>query len=121
MPFEYILADLLARNEDAVGTLFVDESGEAVDMAYTDLTPYQLKVVGAYLSIYLRQVERLSEEADLGTPHQMHIAKNGMHIYAVALPEGYCLAMVQRRPALVAKAQRSLEDAAQLVRKELFD
>lgn len=120
MPFQYILTDLLARNEHAVGVLFVDETGEAVDMAFSDLTPYQLKVVGAYLGIYLRQLERLVAEVDLGEPKLMHIAKDALHIYAVPLPDGYFLAMVQRRPALVAQARRTLEDAAWQVRKVLF-
>ncbi|MCB1056658.1 MAG: hypothetical protein KDD11_14245 [Acidobacteria bacterium] len=121
MPFQYILADLLARNENAIGVLFVDESGEAVDMAYNDLTPYQLKVVGAYLGIYLRQLERLVAEGDLGEPRLMHIAKDSMHIYAVPLPDGYFLAMVQRRPGMVAHARHTLEDAALQVRKALFE
>ena len=59
MPFQYILANLLAQNDGAIGALFLDESGETIDLACADLTPFQLRIVGAYVGIYLRQMERV--------------------------------------------------------------
>ena len=120
MPFEYILNDLLVRNEQAVGALFLDESGEAVDVACADLTPYQLRIVGAYLGIYLRQLHKLTEATGLGEPEMLHISKDELHIYAVPLREGYCLSLIQRSPSLVASARRSLENARRLMHEELF-
>lgn len=54
MPFQYILANLLAHNDGAVGVLFLDDTGETVDFACSDYSPYQMRVVGAYVGIYLR-------------------------------------------------------------------
>ena len=33
MPFQYVLANLLAKNEGAVGVLFLDDSGETIDLS----------------------------------------------------------------------------------------
>jgi hypothetical protein len=120
MPFEYILADLLARNDGAVGVLFLDESGETVDLVCTDFNPHQLRVVGAYVGIYLRQARELMGEAADGPPRWLHIEKDALHIYVVPLPDGYYVVLVQRAPALVARARESLATACEQLERELF-
>lgn len=119
--FDYVLANLLANNEQAVGALFLDDSGETVGMACADFTPYQMRIVGAYLGIYLRQLDRFFGGTALGQPQLIHIEKRGLHIHALPLPDGYYVALIQRRPALVARARAALEDAGQQLRSELFD
>jgi len=119
--FDYVLANLLANNEHAVGALFLDDSGETVGMACADFTPYQMRVVGAYLGIYLRQLDRFFDNTALGVPELIHIEKDGLHIHALSLPDGYYLALIQRRPAQVARARAALHDAGQQLRHELFD
>jgi len=117
MPFHYVLGNLLARNEGAVGVLFLDDTGETIDLACSDFSPYQARVTGAYLGIYLRQLERFLATSELGAPRLVHVEKEGLHLYAQALPDGYYLVLVQRQPAVVARARQSLDDAcAQLVR-----
>jgi hypothetical protein len=54
--FQFVLANLLANNQDCLGVLFLDGSGETVDMACAGLSPYEMRVLGAYLGIYLRQM-----------------------------------------------------------------
>lgn len=120
MPIHYILANLLADNDRAVGALFLDESGETVDLACADFTPYQVRVVGAYLGIYLRQLEGVSERTMIGEPRSIHIEKDEIHIFARALSEGYYVALLQRRPGLVGQAERSLARAAEELEREFF-
>jgi hypothetical protein len=120
LPYHYILGNLLSRNDGAVGVLFLDDSGETVDLACSEYTPYQMRVVGAYFGIYLRQLERFLAGADLGVPRLVHVEKDALHFHAMALPEGYYLVLVQRQPALVALARESLIDAADHLRRELF-
>ena len=120
MPFEYILGNLLARNEGAIGALFFDDSGETVDLACSESSPTQIRIVGAYIGIYLRQLERLTAGTDLGEPEVLHVAHQGLNIFATPVEEGYCLALIQRHPALVATARRSLLTAANEIRRELF-
>ncbi|MEO8504329.1 MAG: hypothetical protein ABI609_10575 [Acidobacteriota bacterium] len=119
--FDYVLANLLANNEHAVGALFLDDSGETVGMACADFTPYQMRIVGAYLGIYLRQLDRFFDGAALGSAKLIHIEKQGLHIHALLLPDGYYLALIQRRPSLVARARAALADAGSQLRRELFD
>lgn len=120
MPFEYILANLLAENDGAVGVLFLDDSGETVDLACSEFSPYQMRVVGAYVGIYLRQTERYLDSSELGRPLWLHIEKDNLHLYAMPLPEGYYLVLVQRRPALAGRTRRSMKKACDLLHHELF-
>ncbi len=118
--FQYVLANLIANNDDCLGVLFLDAGGETVDLASSGLAPYEMRVLGAYLGIYLRQLEKVFAHNHLGEPHLVHIEKSAVHIYAVPLPDGYYLAMVQRQPALVARARASLEEAVRQLSRELF-
>ncbi|HEX5761163.1 MAG TPA: hypothetical protein VF121_18410 [Thermoanaerobaculia bacterium] len=120
MAFGYVLANLLADNDRAAGALFLDPSGETVEYACAAFAPYDLRVLGAYLGIYLRQLERLLAGNDLGVPRLIHIDRRAAHIYAAPLPDGYCVALVQHQPGLVAHACASLADAADQLRRELF-
>jgi len=121
MPFQYILANLLAANEGAAGVLFLDDAGETVDLACADFTtPYDLRVLGAYLGIYLRQIEDVTARGNLGPTRMIHIERDGLHIYAMTLPDGYHVALVQRRPGLVAKARQTLGSATDELRREFF-
>jgi hypothetical protein len=120
MPYRYILANLLAEVDGAVGVLFLDDSGETVELSCSEFTPYQMRVLGAYLGIYMRQLEKVLEGNRLGAPRSIHIDKDALHIYAHPLPEGYYLVLVQRRPAVVAAAERALAGAARQLEHHLF-
>lgn len=122
MPVEYILANLLAQNDRALGALFLDESGETVELACSEkMTPYEARILGAYLGIYLRQLSRVCSANSLGKPQRMHIEKEKVHIYAQALPEDYYVVLLQDRPGLVGAARRSLTGAVADLQREFFD
>ena len=118
--FQYVLANLLANNDKALGALFLDDNGETVDLACAGYTPYQMRVVGAYLGIYLRQLEKVLTGSELGPPQMIHIEKKAVHIYAMPLPDGYYLVLVQRHPALVARARSTMLEAVEQLTRELF-
>ncbi|HKI06541.1 MAG TPA: hypothetical protein VKK31_31485 [Thermoanaerobaculia bacterium] len=119
--FQFVLANLLANNDHALGAIFLDGTGETVDLACgTDFSPYEMRVIGAYLGIYLRQLDRVLANNDLGEPRMIHIEKKAVHIYVVPLPDGYHLALVQSHPALVARARDTLNEAVEQLRQELF-
>lgn len=120
MPFQYVLANLLAQNEGAVGVLFLDDTGETVDFACSEFSPYQMRVVGAYVGIYLRQTERFLSSATLGGARFLHVEKDNLHLYTMPLPDSYYLVLVQRRPALTAIARRTMEDACEQLQRALF-
>jgi len=120
MPFQYTLANLLAHNDGALAVLFLDETGETVDLACADRTPYQMKLVGAYMGIYLRQVIPILERTQLGEPEILHIERDDLQLYATPLPDGYYLVLVQRQPALVARARETLLHARDEIARAIF-
>jgi len=120
MVFQYILANLLAKNEGALAVLFVDEVGETVDLACSEFTPYDMKVLGAYVGIYQRQLGELLSGSPFGEFEMLHIEKDSIHLYATTLPDGYSLVLVQRRPGLVARARETLRAARSEIAREIF-
>ena len=120
MPFQYILANLLAANEGALAVIFLDETGETVGLACADRAPYQMRLAGAYLGIYLRQIGTTFEEAGLGTPDILYIERDAAHFYASPLPDGYYLVLVQQRPGLVGLARQTLIHARDAIAREIF-
>jgi hypothetical protein len=121
MPLQYVLADLLADHPDAIGVLFLDDSGETVDFASIDDSPYEIQLLGAYLGIYLRRLGDIVEGAELGTVRKLYIEFRDRHFHVAILPDGYCLALVQRQPALVASARVRLGHAATAIAREVFN
>lgn len=120
MPFQYTLANLLAKNDGAIAAIFLDEIGECVDLACADYTPYDMKILGAYIGIYLRQAGDIVRGLNAGNLSLLHIEREGLHLYAALLPDDYSLVLVQRRPGLSAQARRSLDAAREELTRELF-
>ena len=120
MPFEYILADLLAKNENALGAMFVDDNGESVDVVCTDSSPNDMKVIGAYVGIHLRQLYRFVPEETFGELRLMHFENRGLHLYCSPLPEGYFLVLAQRGPSLSFRGRQSVAEATTQLKRELF-
>lgn len=120
MPFQYVLANLLADQPDAVGVLFLDDTGETVDFACAEDSPYEMQILGAYLGIYLRQVGKIVSSADLGTVRWLHIERRRRHLHVAVLPDGYYLVLVQRQPARIATAREGLRRAAIELTREVF-
>ena len=121
MPFQYTLANLLASNDGAIAVLFLDETGETVDFACADHTPFQMKLAGAYVGIYLRQLNEVLRGGALGAAEILHIEKGDVQLHAAPLPDGYYLVMVQQQPALVARARETLLKARTEIAREIFD
>ena len=120
MPYEYILADLLAEAEDALGVVFVDDEGETVDVASRRLSREELRTVGAYLGIYVRRAVSLAAASRLGRPRLLIVERDSIQVLASALSGGYCLALVQNRPAGVGRAARALRRAAADLEREVL-
>ena len=120
MPFQYTLANLLAHNDGAIAVIFLDETGETVDLACAEHTPYEMKIAGAYLGIYLRQIEAILDASSLGRPEILHIEKDDLHLYATPLPDGYYLVLVQKNSGLVGRARTTLIDARDEIAREIF-
>ena len=120
MPYQYILANLLADVDDVDGVLFVDDEGETVDVAGRPDGELDLKIQGAYLGIYVQRVVSLAEEQVLGRPRVLFIERPGLTLVARALSGGYCLGLIQRSSRSVGRLVHSLERAAADLEREVL-
>lgn len=121
MPFQYVLANLMAEDPDTIGVLFLDDSGETIDLVCAELSPFEMKIAGAYLGIYLRQIGEILASSSLGSTRELHIERDRLHFHVTALPDGYFLALVQRSPAVVARARERLQRAASELTRVVFE
>ncbi|MFQ5528140.1 MAG: hypothetical protein ACE5GX_18035 [Thermoanaerobaculia bacterium] len=120
MPFHYVLAELLARVPRAIGVLFLDDSGETIDVATTEYTPEDLRVFGAYFGISLRQARTTMEPTRLGEPGLIHVRQGDVNVHAIYLPDEYSLVLLQAAPGSTAMARRCLKSAVADLERELF-
>ena len=120
MPFHYVLADLLAKVPGAVAVVFIDDTGETIDVATTGYSPEELKIFGAYFGIGLGQARLLLENAQLGAPVSIHLRHEKTSVDAICLPDGYFLVMLRSSPALAGLARRHMRRAVADLERELF-
>jgi len=119
MPFNYLLTNLLVDVPAAVGAIFLDDEGEAIDWVTRHNDPYDLKVEGAYHSIFKRHLERLAEGIAAGPIDGYVIASDRLVSLTAALPDGYYLVLVSDRSGSQAQAMYFLKRTAEVIAREL--
>lgn len=120
MPFRYVLADLLARVPGAVAVVFLDDTGETIDLETTEYSAEELKVFGAYFGISLRHVRSFFAPTLLGEPELIHLRQGGVNVHAVCLPDEYYVVLLQSSAASTGIARRLLMNAVTDLERELF-
>lgn len=120
MPFRYIMANLLAKVPNALGAIFLDDSGETIELASAEYSPEELRVFGAYFGISLRQTKQIINPTDLGTLRLLQMRHKDVDVYSVCLPDGYFLVLLQKRPAVSGVAREALRTAVSELERELF-
>ena len=71
MSFQRILRRFLEATPRAIGAIFIDHEGESVDFwteRVFDIGPDGLRVIGAYQSMYIAQVDRICKKIAAGRP-----------------------------------------------------
>jgi len=120
MPFHYLLTNLLVEVPGAVGAIFLDEDGEAVEwVTGRDRDPYDLKVEGAFHAIMQRQVGRVSEATGGGQVELYMVEGSETVTLTQLLPGGYYVVLVMRRTGSPAVAGHHLRRAARTIAREL--
>jgi len=119
MPFNYLLTNLLVDVPQALGAIFVDPEGEAVELVTRHGDPFDLKVEGAYHSIFLRQLDALAASANAGTIDSFVLEGTHLTTLTQALPDGYYVVLVVDRSASRAQALERLRRAAQVFAEEI--
>ncbi len=119
MPFNYLLTNLLVDVPEAVGAIFLDDEGEAVEWVTRHNDPFDLKVEGAYHSIFVRRLTTISAESQFGKLKQYIIKGEALTALTHPLPDGYYLLLVMDQPGHLGKATFHLENTAEVLAKEL--
>ena len=120
MPFQYLLTNLLVEVPDAIGAILLDDEGEAVEwVSQHARDPYDLKVEGAYHSIFKRQLEEVSRATDSGVLESYIFAGRDLVTLTQLLPDGYYVLLVVRRGSSQALASYHLRCVAGALAREL--
>jgi hypothetical protein len=107
-------------DEDALGALFVDDSGELIGLACADNEEERMELIAAYLPLYLQRLHVALGEAEAGVPRLVHIQRAGLNLHAAALPENYVLSLVSGPRSRAALTRRRLELGARRVAREVL-
>jgi predicted regulator of Ras-like GTPase activity (Roadblock/LC7/MglB family) len=119
MPFNYLLTNLLVDVPQAVGAILVDPEGEAVEWVTRHNDPFDLKVEGAYHSIFMRQLEQLTTSVNAGPIDSFVIEGSRLVTLTQALPGGYYVVLVVDRNGSRAHALHRLRRAADVIANEI--
>jgi len=119
MPFNYLLTNLLVDVPQAVGAIFVDPQGEAVEWVTRHNDPFDLKVEGAYHSIFMRQLEELTTSVDAGPIDSFVLEGSRLVTLTQALAGGYYVVLVVDRSGSRAHALHRLRRAAEVIANEI--
>lgn len=120
MPFNYLLTNLLVDVPAAVGAIFVDPEGEAVEWVTRHDDPYDLKVEGAYHGIFMRQLETALSRTRLGALGAYTLGGARLVSLTQPLPDGYYVTLVIDRSGSQAHAMEQLRRTAQVLAREIL-
>ena len=118
MAFQKILGKLVT-DSGAEGALFLDESGEMVDLSSDGMNPHDVRLLGAYMGIYQRQLTRFLDEPTYGELQEFSVESRRRFLFCRPLVDGYSVVLVQRAPALKGRTRRALERAAEELIEEI--
>jgi hypothetical protein len=120
MPFQYVLTNLLVDVPEAVGAIFVDDEGEAVEWVSSDAgDPYHLKLEGAYHAIFQRFLATEGIVSETGRLQSYILKGRELVTLTELLPGGYYVVLVAHRAASLALARHHLGRAARAIAGEL--
>jgi len=100
--FQSILRETLQNTPGAIGAVFLDREGEAVDLwaeNVFDIGPEGLRAIGAYTGIFLSDLRRACARLNAGVPQRLTIDFEQARVLSCELKEGYYLVLVFGRDA----------------------
>lgn len=122
MTFQKILRELLQSTPGAIGAVFLDREGEAVDLwaeRIFDIGPEGLRAVGAYQGIFISDAKRLCNRIGAGRVEQMTLEFEHVKLLSCDLKEGYYLVLIVDRGANEGIAWQRLRACRQRLIEEI--
>ena len=93
---------MLQGTPGAIGAVFLDREGEAVDLFAEDVFEIGaegLRAIGAYTGIFLSDLRRACKRIDAGEPQRLTLDFPNAKVLCCDLKEGYYLVLVMRHEA----------------------
>jgi hypothetical protein len=132
-PFTPILRTMLVETPDALGAIFADWEGEAVDLfpdprrqedgetplGPADIEGFDLKLFGAHWGVILNHVNAALRTFHYGDPQVVMLHHERLDILIQAVDVRYYLLMALRPGAPLGRALRELERGVQALRVEM--
>lgn len=104
--------------EGAIGIIFADADGEAIDH-YSRIPDDDMKLLGAYKSIIIKNIQETSDRLDLGSIREIVIFLDEAVLILSPVAEGYFLLLFMQPESNLGKAIMRLKDVIKKVREEL--
>jgi len=119
MPFNYLLTNLLVDVPTAVGAIFLDEEGETIECVTRHGDPYEMKVEGAYHSIFMRRFRQAMKTGPANRLDRYTLTFGRLITLTEILPDDYYVVLVMDRNGSQAVARHHLRNAARIIAREL--
>ncbi len=119
MPFNYLLTNLLVDVPSAVGAIFLDDEGETIECVTRHRDPYEMKVEGAYHSIFKRRLQDAVAASGGGRLEAYRMVGRRLTSLTETLPDGYYIVLVMDRRGSESVARHHLRRAARVIAREL--
>jgi predicted regulator of Ras-like GTPase activity (Roadblock/LC7/MglB family) len=97
LSFHTILRQLLQSTPGAIGAVFLDQEGEAVELwaeSVFDIGPEGLRAIGAYQGVFMSDLKRTCQRIAAGRFERLTIDFQNVKILSCDLKEGYYLVLV---------------------------
>jgi hypothetical protein len=120
--FRRILRNLVISTHGALGAIFLDFEGEAVDVVTErplDADDHDLKVIGAYQGIFLTRLRDIAGRLPVGKPLRFKIEFERTSTLACDLKDGYYIVLVIDHEANEGVAWRRLEACRDEILREM--
>ena len=118
MSFQKILQPLIKDVEGAIAVIFVDADGEAIDH-YSRIPEYDIRLLGAYKSIIIKNIQETSDRLELGSIREIVIFLDEAVLILSPVSEGYFLLLFMQPESNLGKGIIMLKDVIKMVREEL--
>ena len=93
--FRLILDELLVTTHGALAALFPDWEGETVELVCDrDLSDHELRILGAYQSIFLTRLRTMCSQIDAGAPQRFKIEFEEMAVMSYDVKDGYFIVLL---------------------------
>lgn len=116
--FGEMLAELVGTIPGAVGAVFVDWEGEAVDQ-FSHIPPFDIQLLGAHWGIVLRLIQETLTRHEAGAVRRVLVNGQDHDIVIQSVTEEYCVVLALHAGTHLATALDCLDRVSESIRQEM--